>query len=181
MSAPGVRAGSVALVGFGLDSFIEVFAAAVLLWRLSVPERDEHAESRERAASRLVGGTFFLLAAYIVAESSYVLLTGSRPEASKIGEALAVASLLVMPALGLLKRWNARWLGSPALIAESTETLVCSYLSATLLAGLALNAMFGWWWADVATALAMLWWILREGVEGLRAEEAATATSPAAG
>ena len=167
----GAMAGSIALVGFGLDSFIEVTAAGILLWRLRLPEEDERAEQRERMARRLVGSTFLALAVYIGCQTAYVLMTGSEPDVSSIGMLLALVSLLIMPGLGLLKRWNARPLASPALIAESTETLVCSYLSATLFIGLSLNAVFGWWWADVAAALAMVPFIVLEGLEGLRGDD----------
>jgi divalent metal cation (Fe/Co/Zn/Cd) transporter len=167
----GVMAGSVALVGFGLDSFIEVTAASVLLWRLGLPAHDERVERRERLAHGVIGVTFFVLAAYIVAQSAYVIATGSDPEGSPVGIGLALVSLLVMPALGLIKRWNARPLGSRALIAESSETLACSYLSATLFLGLAANAALGWWWADIVAALAMVPWIMREGLEGVRGDE----------
>ena len=166
----GAIAGSVALMGFGLDSFIEVTAAAVLLWRLRMPDGDPQVEARELVARRIVGATFVLLAAYVFGQTGYVLATGNEPEASTVGIGLAIASLLLMPALGLAKRWNARLLHSHALIAESTETLVCSYLSVTLLMGLGANAVFGWWWADVAAALAMVPWIAKEGLEGLRGE-----------
>lgn len=166
----GLMAGSVALVGFGLDSAIEVIAAGVLIWRIRLPEHDERAEGRERIAHRVVGSTFIALALYIAAETAYVLTTGNEPEVSPVGLGLAVAATLVMPVLGLTKLWNARGLGSRALIAESTESLVCSYLSFTLFIGLAANAAFGWWWADIAAALAMVPWILKEGLEGLRGE-----------
>lgn len=165
----GAVAGSVALVAFGLDSFIEVTAAGVLIWRLGAGDGDQ-SERRERAAHRVVGATFIALAVYIGAQAAYVLVTGASPEAAPVGLGLAAVSLVIMPALGLVKRANARQLGSPALIAESTETLVCSYLSLTLLIGLAANAAFGWWWADIAAALAMAPWIVREGLEGLRGD-----------
>lgn len=167
----GFLAGSVALVGFGLDSCIEVTAALVLLWRLGLPDEDEQVESRERTARRIVGATFMVLALYILAQVVYVLVTGSEPEASGIGLVLAGLSLLVMPGIGLLKRWNARRLGSRALIAESTETLVCSYLSLTLFIGLGANALWGWWWADIGAALAMVPWIAKEGLEGLHGDD----------
>jgi divalent metal cation (Fe/Co/Zn/Cd) transporter len=165
----GVLAGSVALVGFGLDSAIEVGAAGVLIWRLRAPDTDP-TESRERLARRLIGASFFVLAAYILAQSAYVVLAGHEPETSGLGLALAITSLILMPAVGLAKRRNARKLHSHALIAESTETLVCSYLSLTLFVGLGANAAFGWWWADIAAALAMVPWILKEGLEGLRGD-----------
>jgi divalent metal cation (Fe/Co/Zn/Cd) transporter len=167
----GIVAGSVALVGFGLDSFIEVTAAGVLLWRTSISNSDERVEARERLAQRIVGATFVALAGYIVAQTAYILAAGEQPESASVGLVLALVSLVVMPAIGLLKRNNARKLGSPALIAESTETLICSYLAFTLFAGLAANAFFGWGWADVAAALAMVPWIVKEGIEGLRAED----------
>jgi divalent metal cation (Fe/Co/Zn/Cd) transporter len=166
----GLAAASVALVGFGLDSFIEVAAACILLWRLRLADHDEAVERREATAHRLVGVTFMLLAAYIGAQTIYTLAAGGEPQESRVGLVLAVASLVVMPGLGLVKRWNARRIGSRALIAESTETLVCSYLSLTLFIGLTANAAFGWWWADIAAALAMVPWIVKEGLEGLRGE-----------
>ena len=166
----GLVASSVALVGFGLDSFIEVTAAAILIWRLSLAEGDERSERREQMAHRIVGATFIALAVYILAQSAYVFADGRQPEESGVGMALAVAATIVMPALALAKRRNAAGLGSRALIAEARETFACSYLSLTLFVGLAANALAGWWWADVAAALAMVPWIAREGAEGLRAE-----------
>ena len=166
----GALVGSVALLGFGLDSFIEVTASAVLLWRLSPSAKDRTGDAREQVARRIVGATFIALATYIVAQAAYVLATGSEPGSSRPGIALALVSLALMPALGIVKLWNARRLHSHALMAEAGETLVCSYLSATLFAGLALNAALGWWWADIAAAAAMVPWIVKEGVEGLRAD-----------
>ncbi|TAK65495.1 MAG: hypothetical protein EPO22_04735 [Dehalococcoidia bacterium] len=166
----GLLAGSIALVGFGLDSFIEVAAAAVLLWRIGLPEDDARAEVRERFAHRVVGLTFLALAAYIAIETAYVVAMGNEPESSAVGLILAAASLTVMPAIGFAKRWNAERIGSAALVAESTETLVCSYLSLALLLGLGANSLLGWWWADIAAALAMAPWIVREGMEGIRGE-----------
>ncbi len=166
----GVVAGSVALVGFGLDSAIEVIAAGVLIWRMRLPEHDEGVERREQIAHRVVGSTFIALALYIAAETIYILATGNEPAVSPVGLGLAMAATLVMPVLGLTKLWNARRVGSRALIAESTESIVCSYLSLTLFIGLGANAIFGWWWADIAAALAMVPWIVKEGLEGLRGE-----------
>lgn len=166
----GVAAGSVALIGFGLDSAIEVAAAAILIWRLRLPEHDEGVESRERIARRVVGFTFVFLSLYIAAEAAYVIASRNEPDVSTSGLALAIAATAVMPGLGLLKRWNATRLGSAALSAEAKETLFCSYLSFTLFFGLAANAAFGWWWADVAAALAMVPWIVKEGLEGVRGE-----------
>ncbi len=167
----GVAAGSVALVGFGLDSAIEVMAACVLLWRLGADERA--GGSREHLAHRLVGASFLALTAYVLAQAGYTMATGHEPEASRVGFGLAVLSLTFMPLLGLAKRRNAQRLGSRALLAESTETLVCSYLSVTLFVGLGANALLGWWWADLVAALAMMPWIINEGFEGLHGESCA--------
>lgn len=166
----GIRAGSIALVGFGLDSAIEVTAALVLIWRLGLSDEDSRAESRERVAHRVVGATFIVLAAYIVAEVAYTLAVDNEPDPSAAGLALAVAATIAMPILGIVKRRNAIQLGSRALAAEATETLICSYLSFTLFFGLAANAFFGWWWADIAAAMAMVPWIVKEGLEGIRGE-----------
>ena len=106
----------------------------------------------------------------MLAQSAYAVLASNEPGESRLGLALAITSLTLMPALGLAKKANANALHSHALIAESHETLVCSYLSATLFIGLGANALFGWWWADIAAALAMVPWIVKEGIEGIRAE-----------
>lgn len=166
----GVAAGSVALVGFGLDSSIEVAAAGIVLWRMQLPEHDERAEQRELLARRVVGATFLLLAVYIFAQALYVPLTGNHPDSSTVGITLAAAAAIAMPFLGVTKRWNAERIGSRALMAESTETIFCSYLSFTLFIGLVANALFGWWWADIVAALAMVPWIVKEGLEGVRGE-----------
>jgi divalent metal cation (Fe/Co/Zn/Cd) transporter len=167
--ASGVVAGSIALVGFGLDSFIEVFAASVLIWRLRY--EGEGAEKAERRALFLIGVTFWLLAAYIVVEAGSGLARAEEPAASLAGIVLSLVSLAVMPFLGLTKRSCGMRLRSPALVAESKETLACSYLSLTLFIGLFFNAALGWWWADPAAALAMVPWVAREGWEGVRGEE----------
>lgn len=160
----GLAAGSVALVGFGLDSFIEVFAAGVILWRLAARRADETAERR---AVFLIGISFFVLAGYMVLEAGHTLLLADAPEESRVGLALAALSLLVMPALAFGKRAVARRLNSASLRAESTETFVCAYLSCTLLLGLGLNALAGWWWADPVAALAMVYFVVREGWEAV--------------
>ena len=166
----GVVAGSIALVGFGLDSFIEVFAASLLIWRLRVPEGPA-SERAERRAVFLIGLTFLILAAYVSAEALFNLIGDVEAAESAVGIGLAAVSLAVMPALAGLKLRTSRQLGSSSLAAEAKETLACSYLSATLLVGLVLNATAGWWWADPAAALAMVPWLVREGAEGLRGEE----------
>jgi divalent metal cation (Fe/Co/Zn/Cd) transporter len=165
-----VAAGSVALVGFGLDSAIEVMAAGVLIWRLRA---QDVGGSREHMAHRVIGISFLVLAAYVLTQAAYTVATGGEPESSGVGFVLAILSLALMPVLGLVKRRNAQRLGSRALVAESTETLVCSYLSFTLFIGLGANAAFGWWWADIAAALAMVPWIVKEGLEGLSGESCA--------
>ena len=170
----GTAAGSIALLGFGLDSVIECAASAVLLWRLSVELRggdEERVETAERRSRRFVGLTFLVLAAYVVVESVVTLVTGDHPRPSVPGIVLAAISLVVMPLLALAKLRTARRLGSGALEAEAKETLACAYLSFTLLVGLVLNAAAGWWWADPVAALAMVPWLLREGLEGVRGEE----------
>ena len=170
----GTAAGSIALLGFGLDSVIECAASAVLLWRLSVELRggdEERVETAERRARLFVGFTFLALAAYVLVESALTLISGDHPAASLPGIVLAAISLVVMPLLALAKLRTARGLGSGALEAEAKETLACAYLSFTLLVGLVLNAAAGWWWADPVAALAMVPWLLREGVEGVRGEE----------
>jgi len=170
----GTAAGSIALLGFGLDSVIECAASAVLLWRLSVELRggdEERVETAERRARLFVGFTFLALAAYVLVESALTLISGDHPAASLPGIVLAAISLVVMPLLALAKLRTARGLGSGALEAEAKETLACAYLSFTLLVGLVLNAAAGWWWADPLAALAMVPWLLKEGVEGVRGEE----------
>jgi cation diffusion facilitator family transporter len=166
----GVISGSVSLIGFGADSFIEVISAVALLWRLRKAGPYASAEERgnaERRALYLVAATFFLLAAYITYEAVGALLSRKGPENSTVGLVLSVVSLLVMPALAYGKQRTGRELGSEALNADAVETWVCSYLSLALLAGVGLYAAFGWWWADPAGALAMLPVILWQGWETL--------------
>jgi divalent metal cation (Fe/Co/Zn/Cd) transporter len=163
----GWLAGSIALVGFGVDSLIESFSGAILLWRLASPAHDE---SRERLALRLVGASFFLLAAYVCFEAIKSLIASEQPSASIVGIVLSVASLVVMPLLARAKRKVAADLGSHALKADSRQTDICAYLSAILLGGLVLNALFGWWWADPVAALIMVPIIAREGFEAWQGE-----------
>ncbi|MDQ3802455.1 MAG: cation transporter [Acidobacteriota bacterium] len=162
-------AGSVALVGFGVDSFIESLSGAALLWRLHTdsPERRERAE---QLALKLVGVSFLLLAAYVAFDSAKSLLRREPPEASYVGIGLAALSLVVMPLLARAKRKVAASINSRALEADSRQTDLCAYLSAILLGGLLLNALLGWWWADHVAALVMVPIIAKEGVEALRGE-----------
>jgi cation diffusion facilitator family transporter len=166
----GVVTGSVSLVAFGADSFIEVISAIALLWRLRKAGPHASAEERgaaERRALYLVAATFFLLAAYITYEAVGALLSREGPENSTVGLVLSVVSLLVMPALAYGKQRTGRAMGSASLQADAVETWVCSYLSLALLAGVGLSAAFGWWWADPVGALAMLPVILWKGWETL--------------
>lgn len=165
----GFVAGSIALVGFGLDSVVEVASGVALLWRLhqDAPERRERAE---QVALRIVGVSFLALAAYVAFDAVKSLITREPPEASYVGIALAALSLVVMPLLAGAKRRVAAQLDSRALHADSRQTDICAYLSAILLGGLMLNALFGWWWADPVAALVMTPIIAKEGVEALRGE-----------
>ena len=166
----GLLAGSVALVGFGVDSSIEVISALGLLWRLRTagPTASVQEESSaERRALYVVAATFFLLAAYITYEAITALLGREAPDRSTVGLVLSVLSLLIMPALAYMKQRTGRRMGSRALVADAAETWVCSYLSLALLAGVGLHALFGWWWADAVGALAMLPVILWQGWETL--------------
>jgi len=162
--ASGLAAGSIALVGFGVDSYVEVLSGAVVLWRLS-KERHGQAlsEAAEHKALRIIAGTFFALAAGVAAESVRKLATGDHPSASAVGVALTVVSLIVMPLLARAKRKVGRQLGSHALQADATETVLCVWLSAIVLAGLLLNATLGWWWADPVAAFGVVSVAAREG------------------
>jgi cation diffusion facilitator family transporter len=166
----GLIVGSVALVGFGVDSGIEVISAVALLWRLyragPNASAEEHGEAEKRALY-LVAATFFLLAAYILYEAIGALLSGKGPENSTVGLVLSVISLVIMPVLAYGKQRTGREMGSEALQADAVETWVCSYLSLALLAAVGLNAAFSWWWADPVGALAMLPVILWQGWETL--------------
>jgi divalent metal cation (Fe/Co/Zn/Cd) transporter len=160
----GLMAGSIALVGFGIDSAIEVSSGGIILWRLV------SGEHRERLALKLVGVSFLALAVYIAFEAAKSLWFHEPPETTYVGIAIAALSLAVMPFLAHAKRSVARQLHSNAMLADSRQTDLCAYLSAILLGGLVLNAIFGWWWADPIAALIMVPIIAREGVEALRGE-----------
>lgn len=166
--ASGLLAGSVALVGFGFDSVIEVGSSVAGLWRLHADASHEHRERAERRALRVIGVCFLLLAAYVLVDASRALLLGEQPEESILGIAIATGSLLVMPLLARAKRGVAARLSSRALTAEAKQTELCMYLSAILLGGLVLNAALGWWWADPVAALVMVPLIGYEGVEAVR-------------
>ena len=163
----GAVAGSTSLIGFGIDSLIESASAGVLLWRL---QSGATGEDREKPALKLVGISFLLLAVYILSDTIYSLIKRESPEISYFGIAIAALSLIVMPLLARAKRRVAGNLKSRALAADSRQTDVCAYLSAILLAGLGLNAVFGWRWADSLAALIMLPIIVKEGIQALRGE-----------
>ena len=165
--AAGSVAGSVALIGFGVDSMIESSSALTMLWRLKAGERGER---REQLALKLIGTSFLLLAAYLAFDAIQTLIAVEPPQISYPGMLLAVASLIIMPIIARAKRRVAISLNSRALVADSRQTDICAYLSAILLVGLGLNALFGWWWADSVAALVMIPIIVREGIEALRGE-----------
>jgi len=164
--AAGLASGSVALIGFGLDSVVESSSAGALIWRLR-RERSGGAatEDIERRAVRIVGAAFFALAAYVGGQALFDLLTRSKPEASTLGIVLAAVSLVVMPLLAVRKRRMAQILDSRSMEADSGQTWLCSYISAFLLVGLGANAAFGWWWADPVAALVIAGLAVREGRE----------------
>ena len=169
----GIGARSIALIGFGLDSVIELAAATALLWRLRVEARgadEEAVEAAERRVHRFIGSTFFLLSAYVAAVSIWTLFGGREPAESVVGIILATASLVAMPTIAWGKLRAADRLKSASLRSEAKETLACSYLSLTLLLGLGANALFGWGWADPIAALLMVPWLVKEGFEGVRGE-----------
>ena len=168
--AAGLLAGSIALVGFGFDSVIEVTSGAALLWRLHLDGDEGRRERVEAISLRIVGACFLLLAAYVCYDSVASLLRRESPDESWPGVALAALSLIVMPLLARAKRRVAHAIGSGALRADAKQTELCTYLSAILLAGLILNALLGWWWADPVAALVMVPIIVKEGVEALRGE-----------
>jgi divalent metal cation (Fe/Co/Zn/Cd) transporter len=166
----GVVAGSIALVGFGLDSFIEVTSGVTLLWRMSVDSDVHRREVNERRALRIVGACFLSLAAYVAYESVSDLWFKTASEHSVPGIILACVSLIVMPLLSRAKRRVGRALSSAAMHADAKQTEFCTYLSAILLLGLLLNATLGLWWADSVAGLVMVPIIAKEGVEGIRAK-----------
>lgn len=164
--AEGARSTSAALLGFGLDSVVEVSAAAAVAWQFAAPDP----ERREKPALRFIALSFFALAGYVTVESVLALSGVREPKHSPIGIALAAASLAVMPVLARAQRRAGREFGSRAAVADAKQTLLCTYLSAVLLAGLVLNAWLGWWWADSVAALAIAGIAAREGTEAWRGD-----------
>jgi divalent metal cation (Fe/Co/Zn/Cd) transporter len=163
----GFLAGSIALVGFGFDSAIEVASSLAAVWRLARDPDPERRERAERRTLRIIGACFLLLAAYVLYEAVEALWARQAPERSIVGIVLAALSLGAMPALAHFKRRIARRLDSGALEAETRQTEICAWLSAILLVGLGLNAWLGWWWADPVAALGMVPLIAWEGWQAL--------------
>jgi divalent metal cation (Fe/Co/Zn/Cd) transporter len=162
----GTRVSSSALIGFGLDSVVEISSAAAVAWQFSAKDP----ETREKAALRFIAMSFFALAAYIAADAVLSLLGVHEARPSPIGIALAAASLVVMPVLSLAQRRAGRELGSLSAVADSKQTLLCTYLSAILLAGLVLNSLWGWSWADPVAALGIAGIAVREGHNAWRGD-----------
>jgi divalent metal cation (Fe/Co/Zn/Cd) transporter len=168
----GVVAGSPSLIGFGVDSFVETTSGGILVWRLRDEDTgrldEEEIERVEERAERFVGVAFLLLAAYVAWDSIQALMSRDEPAPSPVGIVLTAVSIAVMLWLARAKREAGEALGSRALIADSKQTYACWYLSMTALAGLALNALFGLWWADPVAALAIVVLLVREGIEAIR-------------
>ncbi|MGW9631097.1 cation transporter [Agromyces sp. NPDC055520] len=164
--AAGTASSSAALIGFGLDSIVEVLSAAAVAWQFAAP--DPH--RRERSALRLIAVSFFGLALFVTIDAARALLGASEPEHSTVGIVLAAVSLAVMPLLSWFERRTGRELGSASAIADSKQTLICAYLSAALLAGLLLNSLLGWAWADSVAALVIAAFAVREGIEAWRGD-----------
>lgn len=164
----GVAAGSIALIGFGIDSLIEGAAGFVIVWRFSGTRL--RSETSERRAQVLIAVSYFILAAYVGIESVRTLLGGDHPEASWVGIALAAVTAPTMPLLARAKRNVGRQLGSSATTSEAEQNMICAYLSVALLIGLGANAVLRWWWADPAAALMIAGIAFREGLESWRGE-----------
>jgi divalent metal cation (Fe/Co/Zn/Cd) transporter len=162
----GIAARSIALIGFGLDSAIEIFAALVVVWQLRGVS-----EERKRRALRLIAVTFFLLAAYVLVESIRDLVMGVEAEKSLAGIVVTAAALVVMPLLAWAKRRVGKSVGNPVLVAEATESALCALLSGATLLGLAFNAVLGWWWADPVAAIVIALLALKEGWEAWEGHE----------
>ena len=168
--AAGSLASSAALIGFGLDSAIEVLSAAAVAWQFT--RRDP--ERWEKPTLRVISLAFFALAVYVTATSVLALITGERPEHSTIGIVLTALSVVVMPFLSLAERRAGREAGSATAVADSKQTLICTYLSAAVLIGLVANSLFGWWWADAVAGLVIAAFAVREGIEAWKGDACAT-------
>lgn len=173
----GVAAGSVLLVAFGLDSVLELVSGTILLWRLRIEANggsEERVERAEHRAARVVAAALILLCLYVLISALYGLATQSRPEASILGVGISAAAVIVMPWLALRKRRIAGEIGSDALVGDAASSMTCGYMAAAVLVGLALNALFHWWWVENIAALVFLYWLAgetREAVEEARETE----------
>ncbi|MDX1874100.1 cation transporter [Mycolicibacterium sp. 120266] len=164
--AEGARASSTALIGFGLDSVIEVASAAAVAWQFAAPDP----EAREKAALRIIALSFFGLAAYVTVDAARALLGVDRPAHSAVGIVLAATSLVIMPVLSYAQRRAGRELGSRSAVADSKQTLLCTYLSGVVLAGLVLNSLLGWFWADPVAGLVIAAVAVKEGLDAWRGD-----------
>jgi len=171
--AVGVMTGSIALSGFGADSFIESISGSIMIWRFANHERltKEQEEKIEARAAKFVGWSFFIFAAWVLYESGSKLYFQEKPEPTLLGIAIAFVSALVMPVLFIMKYRTGKAIGSRALVADSKETLACEFMSLSLLVGLALNYFFGFWWADPATGFVIVYFLVKEGFEALEDED----------
>jgi divalent metal cation (Fe/Co/Zn/Cd) transporter len=176
----GIAAHSILLTAFGIDSLIELISGGILLWRLRIEGRGGDLESVERAEHRaawIVAITLGLLCAYLLVSSVYGLISRSKPEGSMIGIGVSAAAILIMPYLAVTKRRIAKRIKSEALAGDATNSITCAYMAGTVLVGLALNILLGWWWVEYLAALVFLVWLLRETMEafeegrGMRKEE----------
>lgn len=165
----GIVAGSIALVAFGADSYPEVAAASLVLWRVGIRD-EEYAERIENRVVRFIGWTFIILTAAIVFQSSWALIEGAGASESPVGIVLALLSVTIMPLIAFWKLQVAAKGNLQSIAMEAKETIACSALSVTLLVGLVANALLGWWWLDAVTALLLVPWLVREGLEGIRGE-----------
>jgi divalent metal cation (Fe/Co/Zn/Cd) transporter len=175
--AAGSVASSAALIGFGLDSIVEVLSAAAVAWQFAAPDP----ERREKTALRVIAVSFFGLAAYVSVDAILSLVGMREADHSPVGIVLAAVSLVIMPGLSWLERRTGRELGSASAIADSKQTLICSYLSAALLVGLLLNALLGWAWADSVAALVIAVFAVREGLEAWKGESCTVPVSALTG
>lgn len=169
----GVAAGSIALIGFGADSLIEAVAGFILLWRFTASRASS--DAAEERAQKLIGASFYLVAAYVGFEALHTLLSAQRPDASWVGIVLAVVTLATMPLLAITKGRVGDKLGSSATRSEGRQNMLCAYLSAALLFGLGANTLFGWWWADPTTALLIAGVAVKEGRDSWRGDSCCTA------
>ncbi len=175
--AAGTMASSTALIGFGLDSIVEVLSAAAVAWQFAAPDP----QKRERIALRVIAVSFFGLAAYVTVDAGLALTGLREPEHSPVGIVLAALSVVIMPLLSLIERRTGTELGSASAVADSKQTLICSYLSAAVLVGLVLNLAFGWAWADPVAGLVIVVFAVREGLEAWRGEACKTPVSALTG